>query len=679
MRKYSVLIMFAGIALLSVIATSSFAEGNARGIDLKNFDTTVSPCQDFYLYVNGNWMKNNPIPPAYSSWAVSDEMRDRNEKMLRTIIEAAAANTNAPKGTNLQKIGDFYAVANDSVSIEKNGIAPLKNMFDRINAVASVADLAKLIGQFHSEGFGVVFSCGSEQDLKNNTQIIAYATQDGLGLPDRDYYTKTDDQSKILREKYVAHVSAMLQLLGDSPEKATAEAQAIMAMETKLAEASLTNVEQRDPNTYYNLVSVKDADKAMPNFSWTNYFQIIGYPQITQFSYAHPKFFAQMDTLLVKTPISDWKSYLRWNVVHQYAPYLNSSIVNENFNFYAKTLAGQEVLRPRWKRAITNINYYLGEALGQLYVEKAFPPSYKARAKEMVQNLAIALGERIKNLPWMSDTTKQLALKKLSTFSMKIGYPDKWIDYSKLTIDRGSYVANVQRSIAFEYRRQMDKIGKPVDKTEWGMSPQTINAEYNPLLNAICFPAAILQPPLFDGEMDDAVNYGAMGSIIGHEMSHGYDDQGSQFDFEGNLKNWWADADLKEFKKRSEVLVKQFDAYPVVDSVHVNGELTLGENIGDLGGLLISYDALQKALAGKERKLIDGFTPEQRFFISFAQEWRENIRPKAAELQVNTDVHAPARNRLFGTLQNMPAFFKAFGCKDGDAQVRPDSMIVRIW
>jgi len=679
MKRIVLLILGIGLLGVGVMTPNSFAEGNARGLDVKNFDTTCSPCKDFFEYANGSWLMNNPVPAAYSSWSVDDEMRERNNIMLKEILESAAKDVAAPKGSNRQKIGDFFATAMDSTKVESGGSEPIKPELDKIAAIASVGDLRNVITEFHTQGNSVLFNCGSEQDLKENTQVIAYATQGGLGLPERDYYTKTGDESQKIRDQYLEHVAAMLQLLGDSPEAAKAAAQAIMAIETRLAQASLTNVELRNPANYYNIMTAQDADKASPNFSWTAYFKGIGYPSIVRFSYAHPKFFVVMDTLLVQTPLSDWKNYLRWHVVHNYAAFMSSPFVNENFRFYAATLAGTKELRPRWKRVLGTINYTMGEALGELYVARAFPPHAKARAQEMIENLKKALAVRIQNLPWMTAPTKEMALKKLSTFTSKIGYPDKWRDYSALTIDRSSYAANVRRASEFEYRRQMDKIGKPVDRAEWQMPPQTINAYYNPLLNEICFPAAILQPPFFDGDIDDAINYGAMGAVIGHEISHGFDDQGSQFDADGNMKMWWTDADRTEFERRAEVLVKQFDGYVAVDSMRINGKLTLGENIGDLAGLLISYDGLQLALAGKDRKPIDGFTPEQRFYLSYAQAWRTNQRPEGMKLQINTDPHSPARWRVLGSLSNIPAFRKAFGCKAGDDMVRPDSLQVQIW
>ncbi len=679
MSQLSRRVPLALIIALALIAATAFAGGNERGLDRANLDTTVSPCVDFYQYANGNWLKNNPIPAAYSAWGIDQEMKERNDNLLKSVLETAAADTKAPKGSNQQKIGDFYATAMDTVKIEADGIKPLQPDFDRIAAIASIKDLQNAIDYFHATGDQMLFGADADQDMKNSTQVIAYCVQAGLGMPDRDYYTRTDSNSVVLRDKYVAHVANMLKLLGDKPEDAAAEAKAIMNIETKLAEASLTNVEQRDPYSWYNMVTVAAADKMTPNFSWTEYFKAVGHPEVQQFSYAHPKFFARMDTLLSTVSIADWKAYLRWHLIHQSAPYLGSAYVNENFDFYARTLRGAKELRPRWKRMLDMTSGAMGEALGEVYVAKAFPPKSKERAKEMIENLRVAFKARIQNLPWMSDATKKMAIEKLAAFTPKVGYPDKWRDYSALTIDRSSFVENGRRADEFEFKRRMNKIGKPVDRTEWGMSPQTINAYYNPLMNEIVFPAAMLQPPVFDGDMDDAVNYGAMGAIIGHEMSHGFDDMGCQYDAQGNLKNWWTDTDKKEFDARAEKLVAQFNSYIAIDTIHCNGKLTLGENIGDLGGLLIAYDALQLALKGKSRKDIDGFTPEQRFFLSWAQSWRVNMRPEMERLQTLTNEHSLAKNRTNGPLSDMPEFFKAFGCKDGSQMVRTQQDIVQIW
>jgi putative endopeptidase len=665
------------IVVIALAAVAAFAQTNEHGLDPRNFDTTATPCTDFYQYANGNWMKHNPIPAQYGSWGSGHEVYERNLALLKQVLEEAAAVKDAPKGSITQKVGDFYATAMDSAKIEADGAKPLAAELAQIDALASPADVAKLIAAFHADANTYVFAIGSDQDMKKSSEVIAYATQGGLGLPDRDYYTRDDDESKQLREKYAAHVTNMLVLLGDAPEVAKTRAEHILALETRLAKASLTNVEQRDPSTWYNMMSVADADKATPHFSWTSYFRTIGLPDVQTFSYAHPKFFAAMDSLLAELPVDDWKQYFRWHLVHGGAPYLSSKFVNENFQFYGTTLSGTKELRPRWKRVQAAADNTLGEALGQAYVAKAFPPKSKARAVEMVNNLRIALKARIKALDWMSDATKTLAVAKLDAFTAKIGYPDKWRDYSKLEIDRSSYYANMNRGGAFELHRTLDKIGKPVDRTEWGMTPQTVNAYYSPLMNEIVFPAGMLQPPMFDGEVDDAVNYGAMGSVIGHEMTHGFDDQGAQFDAQGNLKNWWSETDLSEFKKRTTSLAAQYSGYVAVDSLHVNGELTLGENIADLGGVLIAYDALNLALAGKPQAKIDGFTPQQRFFLSFAQMWRTNYRPESLKLQVNTDPHSPNNFRTNGTLSNVAAFREAFGCSAGTTMASSD--IIKIW
>ena len=669
------------LALLSGLATAqdSGFVANERGLDPANFDTTCSPCKDFYQYANGNWMANTPIPPAYSNWSVWHEMQQRNQDLIKKILVDAAAETSAEKGSSSQKIGDFYSVAMDTVKIEKDGLAPVQPRLDKIAAIASLADLQALIIEMHRMGVSVIFDMESLQDLKDNEQVIAYATQAGIGLPNRDYYTKDDSASLILREQYVEHVANMFGLLGEDAATAKMHAETVMAMETRLALASLGPVELRDPNAYYNIVSVTYADEETPHFSWSRYFAGMGLGRIETFSYAHPKFFAEMDSLLAERPIDDWKTYLRWHVITRAAPYLSSEFVNEDFRFFSTTLMGTPELRPRWKRALSEINRSLGEVLGQLYVREAFPPEYKARALKMVDDLRWALKERLTNLEWMSDSTKQMALEKWSTFTPKIGYPDKWQDYSALEIDRVSYLDNVTRARTFDVARNLAKIGKPVDKTEWGMPPQTINAYYNPLQNEIVFPAGILQPPFFDGEADDAVNYGAMGVIIGHELMHGFDDQGSQFDAHGNMANWWTDQDRERFEARTKKLVDQFNGYEVLDGVFVNGELTLGENIADMGGLKIAYAALQRALGEKPVQMIDGLNPEQRFFLSWGQAWRENARDEAMKLLVSTDPHSPGRFRVNGPLANLKEFRQTFQCNERTDMVRTDSLQVSIW
>ena len=501
----------------------------------------------------------------------------------------------------------------------------------------------------------------------------------GLGLPDRDYYTRDDEESLTLKGQYQTHVSRMLQLIGDSPEVADSAAAEILALETRFAVASLTNVEMRNPANFYNVQSVADSNAATPNFSWSALLEDLGIGQLETFSYAHPKFFAEMNSALADTSIDTWKSYLRWNVINRSAPFLADEYVQADFDFYSKTLSGTKEMRPRWKRVIDQASGSLGEALGEVYVQTAFPPTTKARADEMIENLRTAVHSRISNLDWMSDETRVSALAKLEGFNTKIGYPDEWRDYSSLSIGTDSYLANIRAANAFENRRNLDKIGQPIDRNEWGMAPQTINAYYSPVMNEIVFPAAIMQPPFFDGEIDDAINYGAMGGVIGHEFMHGFDDQGSRFDVNGNMQNWWSDDDRMRFEERTAKLVEQYNGFVAVDDLHVNGQLTLGENIGDLAGITMSYYALQAALETNNPGEIDGLTPEQRFFLSWAQAWRRSYRDEAIKLQVNSDPHSPSMFRANGPLANMPEFAAAFGCVPGDPMVLSDDMRADIW
>ena len=673
------------LLLLLTAATAPAAEEtatayttNERGLDRRNLDPTADPCEDFYRYANGGWLARNPIPEEHSSWGMSSELRERNYKVLRRILEESAA-AEAEPGSNRRKAGDFWRTAMDTGKLERDGAAPLAAEVQRIAAIGSLAELQAFIDDFHLQGTALLFDPAVFQDLKNSERYIFYATQGGLGLPDRDYYTRDDAESAELRDKYVAHVSRMLQLLGDPAAQADAAARAILALETRLAEASLTNVELRDPANYYNIRTVAAADEATPSYSWTGYFARLGLAEIETFSLAQPGFFAEVDTLLGELPLASWKSYLRWHVVNDAAPHLSRAFVEQDFDFYGRTLQGTRELKPRWKRAVDRVSASMGEALGQVYVETAFPPATKARADEMIENLRAAVGARIRALPWMGDETKAKALEKLATFTSKIGYPDVWRDYSGLEISRDSYLANVRRADAFEMRRNLGKLGQPIDRNEWRMSPQTVNAYYSPVANEIVFPAAIMQPPYFDGEIDDAVNYGAMGAVIGHEFMHGFDDKGSKFDAQGNMSNWWTDEDRANFEQRTGRLVEQYSGYVAVDDLHVNGELTLGENIGDLAGLTMAYHALEMALAENDPGEIDGFTPQQRFFLSWAQAWRRNYRDEALKLQVNTDPHSPARFRTLGPLANMPEFAAAFGCEEGDAMVRPAGVRAEIW
>jgi len=661
-----------------LLGTTAMGQTNERGIDPANFDTTCSPCTDFYQYANGAWLANNPVPPDQSRWSVWNEIRERNYKILHEILENAAATGGEP-GTTNEIVGDFYATAIDSTGAEAQGVDPIRPDLQRIDAIANRADLQALITAYHGERLRAVFDVDVYQDFKNSEIYRIYVSQGGLGLPDRDYYTRDDDESKELREQYVAHIAKMFELLGESQGDAEAAAQNVMSIETRLAKASLTNVEARDPENQYKLTTLAQATDLTPNFSWSAYFAGLGVASVQEFSLAQPEFFKEVNQLLAEVPLDQWKQYLRWGLVHAAAPYLSSPFVNENFEFFGKTLHGTAELQPRWKRFLNMANWYVGEPIGKLYVETAFPPESKVRALELVENLRSALHDRILKLDWMSDATRAKALEKVATFTPKIGYPDKWRDYSTLHLQRDSYFANVRRVRAFAIRYDLNKLGKPLDRTEWGMPPQIVNAYYNPLMNEVVFPAAILQPPFFDASIDDPVNYGAIGSVIGHELMHGFDDEGSKFDEKGNYNDWWTAEDRSQFEARTAKLVEQYDGYVAVDTLHVNGKLTLGENIADLGGVIISYAALQKALEGKPKEKIDGFTPEQRFFLSWAQAWRANMRPEALKVQVNTDPHSPSRFRANGPLSDLIEFREAFGCQDGDPMVRNGDQRVVIW
>ena len=679
MRRVFVLIALLAAVMLSAQVASA-AEVISKAVDITAMDTTASPCDDFWTYANANWFARNQIPAEYSSWSVTHEMYERNNTILREICESAAGDSKASAGSARQKIGSLYRVAMDTAKINADHAKPLESEFAYIAALKSPSDIQNAIMKYHRAGYDFLFDLSVDQDMKNPQEIILYASQSGLGLPDRDYYTREDDETKQIRAAYVQHVAKVLKLLGDSDAAAQAQAEKIMAMETRLANASLTNVEMRDPAVWYNIKTIEQANQATPNFNWTSYFGAMDQPQIKSFSIFPDKFFADVNIMLTELPMADWQSYFRWHLVHQAAPYLSSDFVNENFSFYSATLSGVKELRPRWKRVLVHIENAIGESLGELYVEKTFPPAAKQKAQDMVKNLLAAMGDRINGVDWMSAETKTAALKKLSTFTVKVGYPDKFRDYSKLEITSSMpYLEMIQRGRAFEAQRQLDKVGKPVDRGEWGMTPQTINAYYNPLMNEIVFPAAILQPPAFDPNADDASNYGAIGAIIGHEITHGFDDMGSQFAHDGSYQNWWTEADMQQFKSRTQMLVDQFNKYVVVDSMTINGQLTLGENIADLGGLIVGYYGLQKALEGKPRTMIDGFTPEQRYFLAFASDWRTMQRPEALKLQINTDPHSPAEFRVRGPLANMPEFQKAFGCGEDAKMMRSPESIVRIW
>lgn len=647
-------------------------------INTSNFDKTMNPTVDFYQFANGGWISRNPVPADLSRWGSFNELQEKNYTILREILEAAAASKDAPKGSPLQKVGDFYFSGMDSAAIEADGAKPLAAELSRIDAVSDDASLQAEIAHLHTLGVRPMFNFFAGQDEKKSTDVIAILYQGGLGLPDRDYYTKDDDRSKELRSKYAEHVSRMLQLVGEDAEEAAEHANIVMKIESKLATASKTRVELRDPEANYHKMTLAELNALTPAFSWTRFFEGIGLPNPGGVNVGQPEFLKEAGAMMASIPVAEWKSYLRWQVADASADELSSAFVNQKFEFFGRTLNGTKELRPRWKRILQATDDGVGEALGQLYVDKAFGANAKSRAKQLVENLRATLRDRIAKLEWMSPETKEQALKKLNAFTVKIGYPDAWRDYSGLDVDRSSYALNVMRARAFEFNRNLKQIGKPVDRNEWGMTPPTVNAYYNPTMNEIVFPAGILQPPFFDANADDAVNYGGIGAVIGHEMTHGFDDQGRQYDAEGNLRDWWTPEDGKNYLSRAEIVEKQFDGYVVLDSLHVNGKFTLGENIADLGGLTVAYYALQMALEKEGRpELIDGYTPEQRFFLNWAAIWRQNVRPENQKTRLVTDPHSPGRFRCNGPISNMAEFMKAFDAPEGSPMVRSEK--AKIW
>ncbi|KAF0159448.1 MAG: metalloendopeptidase PepO [Ignavibacteria bacterium] len=654
------------------------AQSNS-GFDLKNLDKLANPAQDFYQFSVGGWVKNNPIPDDQVRWGSFTILAEDNNVVLRKIIEEAAANQSWGKGTAKQKIGDFYAVAMDSVRIEKMGYKPIIPDLKKIDALKDKKDLLKYLAQEYVNGNGLIFNFGVSVDAKKSEMYTAYLSQSGLGLPDVEYYTKDDARSKDIREKYTAHVANMFKLIEVAPETAAEYSKTIMNVEGKLAKASNTRLENRDPLKTYNKMTLDNLIKLSDSFDWKNYFKLIGLPDLDLLVVSQPKFFSQLGATLEEVSLDDWKIYLKWNVLRGSANALSSVFVNERFDFTQRFMNGAKAMQPRWKRMVQAVNGSLGELLGQIYVAEAFPPEAKQRAKAIVDNLLVAMGESIKGLEWMSDETKKQALVKLGTFGVKIGYPDKWKDYSELEIVRDSYYKNLERVGAWARKQNLAKLGKPVDKLEWGMSPQTVNASYNPTKNEITFPAGILQPPFFNQKADDAINYGAMGAVIGHEISHGFDDQGRKFDQKGNIRDWWTKEDNDKFQARAKKLVDEYNSFVVVDTFKVNGALTLGENIGDLGGLTISYAAFKNTEQFKKNEMIDSFTPAQRFFLGWAQVWSTNARDEFLKTQVKTDVHSPSVQRVNGPLMNMPEFFEAWGVKPGDKMRASDDKIVKIW
>jgi putative endopeptidase len=677
-----ILMFAAGALLLPALAAGQAATAPAgqestkqiRSFDTDAMDKTVDPCTDFYQFACGGWRKANPIPSDRGAYSRFAELDDNNHFVLRDILTQISAN-DPKRDANDQKVGDYYASCIDENAINKKGLAPLKPELDKIAAIKSKADLPKYLAVAHLFGARSFFNFGSEPDAKDAKMTIAGTDQGGIGLPDRDYYFREDAKSASIRDAYIAHVTNMFKLAGDSPDVAAAKAKVVMRIETALAKVSLDNVSRRDPQKTYHKQTVKELAAMTPAFNWEQYFAATGAPKFDSLNVGVPEFEKGLNDVIANESLPDLKTYMSWHVLSLAAPFLPQQFVDENFSFYGKQLTGAKQLRPRWRRCVNFTDGDLGEALGQAYVKRNFPPEAKQKMLTNIHQLEDALGEDIQGLPWMTDTTKKQALIKLKAIQEKIGYPDKWRDYSSLKILRGDALGNSLRANEFESKRQLAKIGKPVDRTEWGMTPPTVNAYYNPYENNINFPAGILQPPFFDRNGDDATNFGAIFAVIGHEATHGFDDEGRQFDADGNLRDWWTPEDAKAFDERAACIVDEYNNFVAVDDVHVNGKLTLGENAADNGGLRVAYMALKKAI--KDDKAISGFTPDQRFFVGWAQVWCENQRPESARSQALTNPHAPGEYRVNGVVSNMTEFQKAFNCKQDAKMVNPKAC--RVW
>ncbi len=642
-------------------------------------DKTVDPCVDFYTYSCGGWQKSNPIPPDRTAWSVYAKLYEDNLQLLRGILEQAAS-ASQRDGVTAQ-IGDFYAACTDEKSINSRGLSALKPDLDAIAGVKSVSDLAPVVARLQGEleTDAVMFGTTSSQDLDNSELEIAALDQGGIGLPDRDYYTKDDAKSKEIRERYLKHVARIFQLAGDSPEIAQKNADTVMRIETQLAKASQTRVQRRDPYNLKHKMSPAQLRELAPKFDWRAFFRSLNAPPFEVVNVASPDFFKELNSELGTEPLNNWKAYLRFELVNAYSNYLSEDFVQARFDFYGKYMRGAEQLEPRWKRCVQYVDQDLGEALGQAYVGAVFSPELKARAIAMLEGIEAAMQTRIEQLDWMSPDTKAKALVKLHGIRNKIGYPDKWRDYSSVAISRNDFTNNVRHSFQFEAHRQLNKIGKPVDHGEWDITPPTVDAYYNPQMNDINFPAGVLQPPLYDAKLDDAPNYGDTGGTIGHELTHAFDDEGSQFDAHGNLRNWWTPQDAKEFAARTQCVDDQYSQYVAVDDVHVNGKLTLGENTADLGGEILAFMAWKNANKDKTLEPIDGLTPEQRFFIGFAQWDCSNERPEQLREWAVTNPHSPAKPRINGVVVNMPEFSNAFSCKAGQPMVRPPDKLCKVW
>ena len=669
--------------LLLLISSAPFAlcqSSSLHGIDVTDLDRKAAPCDDFYEFANGTWRANNPIPASMARWSKRWQAGESAKDRLHDILETASADKNAPKGSVEQIIGDYYGACMDESKVNARGMEPIKPWFAKIDAASNIAALQQVMAEMHDVLVQVPFALGSQQDPHKPSWVLADLGASGLGLPDRDYYLKTEPRFKEAREKYVEHVTAMFKLAGWDQKSAAAAAQTIMGMETKLAEASLDNVALRDPAATDHNTTFAQLQAMAPHVDWTAYFKNKQIPTDVDMNVDQPKFMQEVDRQMQQTPLANWKLYLKWQLLDSVASSLSTPFVEENFAFNGKYLAGTTEMKPRWKRCVESTDQLFGEALGKKYVEKYFPPEAKARMQEMVRNLLLAMRDDILSRPWMSDDTKEKAMAKIATFNPKIGYPDKWKDYSHVEISRDTYFENMIAGRKFVEQDDRAQIGKTVDRGRWGMTPPTSDAYYNPLLNEIVFPAGILQPPAFDMHAVDAVNYGAIGVVIGHEISHGFDDEGAQYDYLGRLRNWWTETDLKDFQARAACVANQFDNYYIEKDIHHNGKLVLGESIGDLGGAKIAYLAYQKSLEGKPRPAdIDGFSPEQQFFIAWGQFRGDEIRPEAQRLMVQSDPHPIAKYRVIGPLSNLPEFQIAWSCKADAPMVRPEGKRCEVW
>ncbi len=679
MKRFNFFAMIAIVLLLAYACENKQEKTMTKALDPANMDLNIKPGDDFFRFVNGNWIKNNPVPPEYSSYGAFTVLYEENEKMLQTLVKEVSADKEAAEGSISQKIRDFYNSGMDTMRIEELGITVLQPEFDEINNLQSATDISRHIAVMQQKGLSPLFYLFTAADQSDSKWNIANFWQGGLGLPDVTYYTDESERMQQIREDYKTHITKMFLLKGDDEPAATKTAETILAMETDLAKVSKTRMETRIAEENFHKMSLNDLKVLAPGFDWDAYFTTLGLPDPGELNVSQTEFMKGMSELIAKYPVEDWRTYLTWHLLDGSANYLSDAFVQQNFDFFGKTLSGSEVLRPRWKRVLATTSGGLGEGLGQIYVERYFPPESKERMVKLVENLRLAFAGRIKKLDWMTDETKEKALAKLEAITVKIGYPDKWKDYSTLNIVPDNYLLNVQNARAFEFKRDFAKIGKKVDKTEWGMTPQTVNAYYNPTNNEIVFPAGILQPPFFNKDADDAVNYGAIGVVIGHEMTHGFDDQGRKYDKDGNMNEWWTDEDAERFMAKAAILAKQYDDYTMLDSLHINGNLTMGENIADMGGLNISYDAFLMALNGAQPEMIDGYSADQRFFMAYAQVWRQNVRDKALMRQLKEDVHSPGEARVNIPPFNMDIFLDAFGISPDDKLYIPKEKRAYIW